>query len=115
VAGGVADAVSEGILSEADADQNLIIAAVWVNPAARDAEKVYANNRTATREALRAGVTGMPQMTEVLAARHRPFNPFYSAPAGGQEPAGEDGREPADGDGREPAGDDGQARAPEPQ
>jgi 5,6,7,8-tetrahydromethanopterin hydro-lyase len=123
VAGGVADAVSEGILSEADADQNLIIAAVWVNPAARDAEKVYANNRTATREALRAGVTGMPQMTEVLAARHRPFNPFYSAPAGGQEPAGEDGPEPsdgdgpepADGDGREPAGEGGQARAPEPQ
>jgi 5,6,7,8-tetrahydromethanopterin hydro-lyase len=123
VAGGVADAVSEGILSEADADQNLIIAAVWVNPAARDAEKVYANNRTATREALRAGVTGMPQMTEVLAARHRPFNPFYSAPAGGQEPAGEDGPEPADGDGPEPAdgdgpepaGEGGEARAPEPQ
>ena len=44
---GVADAVSEGILSEADADENLIIAAVWVNPAAQDAEKVYANNRTA--------------------------------------------------------------------
>jgi 5,6,7,8-tetrahydromethanopterin hydro-lyase len=123
VAGGVADAVSEGILSEADADQNLIIAAVWVNPAARDAEKVYANNRAATREALRAGVTGMPQMTEVLAARHRPFNPFYSAPAGGQEPAGEDGPEPADGDGPEPAdgdgpepaGEGGEARAPEPQ
>jgi 5,6,7,8-tetrahydromethanopterin hydro-lyase len=131
VAGGVADAVSEGILSEADADQNLIIAAVWVNPAARDAEKVYANNRTATREALRAGVAGMPQMVEVLAARHRPFNPFYSAPSGGQEPAGErghesagesgrdsmgeSGRESMGGDGREPAGDDGQARAPEPQ
>ena len=131
VAGGVADAVSEGILSEADADQNLIIAAVWVNPAARDAEKVYANNRTATREALRAGVAGMPQMVEVLAARHRPFNPFYSAPSGGHEPAGERGQESAGergrdsmgergresmgGDGREPAGDDGQARAPEPQ
>jgi 5,6,7,8-tetrahydromethanopterin hydro-lyase len=131
VAGGVADAVSEGILSEADADQNLIIAAVWVNPAARDAEKIYANNRTATREALRAGVAGMPQMVEVLAARHRPFNPFYSAPAGGQEPAGEGGQQSAGesgresagdsgpesmgGDGREPAGDDGQARAPEPQ
>jgi 5,6,7,8-tetrahydromethanopterin hydro-lyase len=123
VAGGVADAVSEGILSEADADENLIIAAVWVNPAARDAEKVYANNRTATREALRAGVAGMPQMAEVLATRHRPFNPFYSAPADGQEPAGEDGRELADGEGREPAGGDGgepageggQARAPEPQ
>jgi 5,6,7,8-tetrahydromethanopterin hydro-lyase len=131
VAGGVADAVSEGILSEADADQNLIIAAVWVNPAARDAEEVYANNRTATREALRAGVAGMPQMAEVLAARHRPFNPFYSAPSGGRGPSGdvtdEAGREPSgdggDGGGQEPAGeggresvgDGGTARASEPQ
>jgi 5,6,7,8-tetrahydromethanopterin hydro-lyase len=110
VAGGVADAVSEGILSEADADQNLIIAAVWVNPAARDADQVYANNRIATREALRAGVAGTPRLAEVLAARHRPFNPFYNAPSGGQEPAGggagEGGQEPAGGG----AGEGGQGR-----
>ena len=122
VAGGVADAVSEGILSETDADQNLIIAAVWVNPAARDAEKVYANNRTATREALRAGVAGMPQMAEVLAARHRPFNPFYSAPAGRRGPAGsgadDAGQGPSDdgGDGgtQEPSGDGADAGRQEP-
>jgi len=110
VAGGVADAVSEGILSEDDAGQSLIIAAVWVNPAARDADLVYANNRTATREALRAGVAGTPQLAEVLAARHRPFNPFYNAPSGGQEPAGS-GQGPA-GTG---AGEGGQARSSEPQ
>ncbi|HEX7267841.1 MAG TPA: formaldehyde-activating enzyme [Streptosporangiaceae bacterium] len=111
VAGGVADAVSEGILSEADADQSLIIAAVWVNPAARDADRVYANNRAATREALRAGVAGTPQMAEVLAARHRPFNPFYAPPRHSQDlaasGAGEDGREHAGGGaaggGRQPA------------
>jgi 5,6,7,8-tetrahydromethanopterin hydro-lyase len=80
VAGGVADAVSEGILSTADADQSLLIAAVWVNPAARNADQVYANNRAATREALRAGVAGTPQVAEVLAVRDRPANPFYSAP-----------------------------------
>jgi 5,6,7,8-tetrahydromethanopterin hydro-lyase len=114
VAGGVADAVSEGILSEDDADQSLIIAAVWVNPAARDADLVYANNRTATREALRAGVAGTPRLAEVLAARHRPSNPFYNAPSGGQEPADggpSGGQEPA-GTG---AGEGGQARASEPQ
>ena len=139
VAGGVADAVSEGILSEADADQSLIIAAVWVNPAARDADQVYANNRAATREALRAAVAGTPQMAEVLAARHRPFNPFYSPPRDSQDRAasgaGEDGREHADGGaagggrqpadgragegGRQPAdggaGEGGHAREPEPQ
>jgi len=111
VAGGVADAVSEGIVSEADADQNLIIAAVWVNPAAADAEKVYANNRTATREALRAGVAGTPQMAEVLVARHRPFNPFYSAPSGGPEPGGDGGQETAEDGGHEAAGDGGQEPA----
>ena len=107
VAGGVADAVSEGIVSEADADQNLIIAAVWVNPAAADAEKVYTNNRTATREALRAGAAGTPQMAEVLVARHRPFNPFYSAPSGDLEPVGHGGQEPAEDGGPEAAGDGG--------
>jgi 5,6,7,8-tetrahydromethanopterin hydro-lyase len=122
VAGGVADAVSEGIISEADADQSLIIAAVWVNPAARDADLVYANNRTATREALRAGVEGMPRVAEVLVASNRPFNPFYSAPRGGQEPAGngadEAGQEPpgdgADGAGQEPRSDGADGGSQEP-
>ncbi|HEY1346754.1 MAG TPA: formaldehyde-activating enzyme [Streptosporangiaceae bacterium] len=127
VAGGVADAVSEGIISEADADQSLVIAAVWVNPAARDADLVYANNRTATREALRAGAEGTPHVAEVLVARNRPFNPFYSAPSGGRDPSGGGadaaGRElsgdAGDGGGQEPAGggadEGGQPRASEPQ
>jgi 5,6,7,8-tetrahydromethanopterin hydro-lyase len=80
VACGVADAVSEGIVSEAEADQLLLIAAVWVNPAARDAGLVYANNRTATREALRAGAAGLPPLGEVLGARDHPANPYFTAP-----------------------------------
>ena len=111
VAGGVADAVSEGIVSETDADQSLIIAAVWVNPAARDADLVYANNRTATREALRAGVEGTPHVAEVLVARNRPFNPFYSAPSGGPEPVGDGGQETAPDGGPEAAPDGGRETA----
>lgn len=80
VAGGVADAVSEQILSEADADRMLLIAAVWVNPAASDAGLVYANNRTATREALRAGAAGLPALAEALSVREHPFNPYFTAP-----------------------------------
>ena len=80
VACGVADAVSEGIISEADADALVLIAAVWVNPAASDAGLVYANNRAATREALRAGATGLPALAEVLKAREHPANPFFTAP-----------------------------------
>jgi 5,6,7,8-tetrahydromethanopterin hydro-lyase len=80
VAGGVVDAVSDGIVSTADADRLLLIAAVWVNPAASDADKVYANNRAATRQALRSGAEGLPQIADVLGAATAPANPFYTAP-----------------------------------
>ena len=56
VAGGVADAVAEGIITAPDAEDFVLIAAVWVNPAARDAELVYANNRAATKAAVHAAV-----------------------------------------------------------
>ena len=49
VACGVADAVADGIIDAGDADDLVLIAAVWVNPAAREADLVYANNRAATK------------------------------------------------------------------
>src|SRR5215468_10316113 len=71
----------------------LLIAAVWVNPAARDAGLVYVNNRTAAREALRAGVAGLPPLAEVLGAREHPANPFFTAPEGNPGgPGGPDGQ-----------------------
>ena len=84
VAAGVADAVSEGIVSTADADQLLLIAAVWVSPAAKHAKAVYANNRAATKQALRSGAEGLPQIADVLSAADRPTNPFYTAPPLGE-------------------------------
>ena len=92
VAAGVADAVSEGIIGEAEAEQMLLIAAVWVNPAARDAGLVYANNRTAAREALRAGAAGLPPLADALGAREHPANPFFVAPVG--NPDGSAGGQP---------------------
>lgn len=85
VAAGVADALAEGVIPQADADTDVVIAAVWVNPGADDADAVYRNNREATRTALRNGVTGGPGVDEVLAARHRPANPFYTAPEPGED------------------------------
>jgi 5,6,7,8-tetrahydromethanopterin hydro-lyase len=79
VAAGVADAVADSIIDAAEADALVLVAAVWVNPAARDADLVYRNNRTATREALRAGVAGAPAVADVLAGREYPANPYYSA------------------------------------
>ncbi|GLZ11610.1 aldehyde-activating protein [Actinomadura sp. NBRC 104425] len=78
VAAGVMDAVAEGVVPESAADDLVLIAAVWVNPKAADADLVYANNREATRTALRAGAAGLPTVDEALAARHAPSNPFYT-------------------------------------
>jgi 5,6,7,8-tetrahydromethanopterin hydro-lyase len=81
VATGVADALAEGIIPLADVNDVVLIAAVWVNPAASNAELVYANNRAATAAALRAGARGTPTVDEVMQARAKPFNPFFE-PAG---------------------------------
>lgn len=79
VAGGVADAVAEGVLAAEELDELALIAAVWVAPAARDADAVYRNNRAATRAALAAGRAREPKLAAVLDARARPENPFYRA------------------------------------
>jgi 5,6,7,8-tetrahydromethanopterin hydro-lyase len=78
VAGGVADAVADGVISAEDAEELLLIAAVWVNPAAKNADLVYRNNRAATRNALANGAAGTPQVADMLAARHAPANPFFT-------------------------------------
>lgn len=77
VAGGVADAVADGIVRADQVDALVLIAAVWVSPSARDAGAVYRNNRAATRGALEAGRDRSPALADVLAARSAPWNPFF--------------------------------------
>jgi 5,6,7,8-tetrahydromethanopterin hydro-lyase len=81
VASGVADAVADGVIASAAVDELVLIAAVWVDPAARDAEAVYRNNRAATRAALASGRADEPALERVLEARVTPQNPFFSAAA----------------------------------
>jgi len=78
VASGVADAVADGVIARGEVDELALIAAVWVDPAARDADAVYRNNRAATRAALAAGRANEPKLDTVLAARLAPRNPFFS-------------------------------------
>jgi 5,6,7,8-tetrahydromethanopterin hydro-lyase len=79
VAAGVMDAVAAGALDEKSLDQHCIIAAVWVNPAADDADLVYQNNRESMKQALINGSKGLPLLEEVIQAAKSPSNPFYSA------------------------------------
>jgi 5,6,7,8-tetrahydromethanopterin hydro-lyase len=79
VAGGVCDAVTVGSIAAQEADQLLLIVAVWVNPAADDADAVYANNRAATAIALRNGSQGLPTIDTVLQAGAAPWNAYFTA------------------------------------
>jgi len=78
IAAGVAEALADGIISREEADSHVIIAAVWVNPLADDAETVYANNRLSVRTALENGARNLPDTDEVIAARATPTNPFFT-------------------------------------
>jgi 5,6,7,8-tetrahydromethanopterin hydro-lyase len=92
VAAGVCDAVAAGVIDAAGCDDLVLIAAVWVNPEASEAELVYQNNRAATLAALRAGAANLPQLSEVLLASAEPVNPYYAAGAPSRR-SGEDHRD----------------------
>jgi 5,6,7,8-tetrahydromethanopterin hydro-lyase len=77
VAAGVADAVANGVIHASACDALVLIAAVWVNPEASDADLVYRNNRAAILASLRAGAESAPSPADVLAVRDEPANPYY--------------------------------------
>jgi 5,6,7,8-tetrahydromethanopterin hydro-lyase len=77
VAGGVVDAVVQGVIPRGQVDDLVLIAAVWVDWNAADADAVYDNNRGATLGALRAGSCDEPTLDEVVAAGSTPWNPFF--------------------------------------
>jgi 5,6,7,8-tetrahydromethanopterin hydro-lyase len=78
VASGVADAVRDGAIPRGEIDELVLIAAVWVDPAARDADAVYRNNRAATHAALVNGHRNEPALEQVLEASASPRNPFFT-------------------------------------
>ncbi|MEV6056046.1 formaldehyde-activating enzyme [Streptomyces sp. NPDC052107] len=82
LAQGVLDAVTQGLIPAGEADELLIIAAVWVNPGVDDLDASFRNQRAAAHGAVRAAVTGTPGVADVLdAAKEGPANPFYTPTA----------------------------------
>jgi 5,6,7,8-tetrahydromethanopterin hydro-lyase len=77
VARGVGLALEEGVIDRGQAGELVLIAAVWVNPAADDTQAIYENNVTATLRALRSGKAGGPPIEEFLAAARAPVNAFF--------------------------------------
>jgi 5,6,7,8-tetrahydromethanopterin hydro-lyase len=77
VARGVGQALEEGVIDRGHVGGLVLIAAVWVRPAADDKHAVYENNAAATLRALRTGKAGGPGIDEFLAAARAPFNRFF--------------------------------------
>ena len=75
VAAGVQRAIRERIIDATRADDLLLIVAVWVNPAAADAAAVFANNRDAMIDSLRAGLRREPRLGAFVEAEI--WNPFF--------------------------------------
>jgi 5,6,7,8-tetrahydromethanopterin hydro-lyase len=80
IAAGVMDCVAEGILSEDDAAELLILVAVWVDPDAADETAVRAANRDAVRRAVIDALSTdrSARVRELLALRDSATNAFYS-------------------------------------
>lgn len=77
LARGVADAHDAGVFKGEEVSELVLIAAVWVDPAANDEEAVHENNRLAAAEALKMAHAGGPRTTDALAAMRDPSNPFF--------------------------------------
>jgi 5,6,7,8-tetrahydromethanopterin hydro-lyase len=84
VATGVAQSVSDGTVSRDLAATGLLIAAVWVDWEASDADAVFDNNLVATRMALAAGATGAPTIDDVMVEADSAWNPFFRDDRRGQ-------------------------------
>ena len=77
VASGVLDAIADGTVASARADERVLVVAVWVASSATDPDAVYKFNRAATHDALRAGSLRQPGVGDVLAVRDEPFNAYW--------------------------------------
>jgi len=76
VAKAVVDSVAEGIIPEAEADDLLIIASIFIKWDAVDKKKIYDWNYEATKTAIRRAMRGEPTMSEVLARKDTAKHPF---------------------------------------
>jgi 5,6,7,8-tetrahydromethanopterin hydro-lyase len=80
VATGVMDSVSTRTIPADIADAAVLIASVWVDPAATSVHQdaVFVNNRVATLAALRSAVSGGVSASAVLEDTEGIWNPFFT-------------------------------------
>jgi len=79
IAQGVMDAVAEGLIEPADADDLVLLVPAWVDPAAKDEAAVLAANRRATRDAVADAVAPAPveEVRRLVERREDAHNAYY--------------------------------------
>ena len=80
VAKAVIDSVADGTVAKEAAEELIIIANVFVHPAAVDRQRVYINNYKAMRHALRKAMENRPSMDELIENKDRSKHPFKYTP-----------------------------------
>lgn len=76
VAKAVADSVVGGVIPKDQCEDLVIVCGVFIHPAAADDKKIYEYNYTATRDAIRAAMSGKPTADEMIAGKDSAEHPF---------------------------------------
>lgn len=78
VAKGIQECLIEGILPAHAENEWCVIAAVWVNWTANDADEVFRNNYLAAKTAVKNAIAEQPYLNEIKEAALDVKNPFYT-------------------------------------
>ncbi len=76
VAKAIADAVEDGIIPKKKAEDYVIIVSVFIHPKAKNKEKVFYYNYSATKLAIRRAMESFPDVERVMFEKDRSFHPF---------------------------------------
>jgi 5,6,7,8-tetrahydromethanopterin hydro-lyase len=76
VAKAVADSVADGVIPKDQAEDLVIVCGVFIHPAAADDKKIYEYNYAATKDAIKAAMTGSPSADEMLKQKDSASHPF---------------------------------------
>jgi 5,6,7,8-tetrahydromethanopterin hydro-lyase len=76
VAKAVADAVAEGIIPAAEADDLVIVCGVFIHPEAKVKDKVYKFNYEATKLSIQRAMKSLPTVAEITAQKDSAKHPF---------------------------------------
>jgi len=76
VAKAVADAVAEGIIPQAEAENLVCIVGVFIHWDAKDKKKIYDYNYKATKESIARAMRGEPSVKIVLEKKDKAKHPF---------------------------------------